>query len=99
VRGYRRHPARARVDAVGDPGAGRDYLGGVDEPIGPRLARVLDAVRVRTRARIGELEALLSRIVAYQTDHADELSGRADFRVHDPAPVRTSLDSPPGGRP
>jgi MerR family transcriptional regulator, copper efflux regulator len=60
------------------------YLGGADEPIGPGLARALRAVRVRTRARIGELEALLARIAAYETDHADEMSGRADFRTHDP---------------
>lgn len=60
------------------------YLDGTDEAIGPRLARTMNAVRVRTQARIGELQALLARITAYETDHADELSGRADFRTHDP---------------
>src|SRR5215831_18313912 len=57
------------------------YLGGTDEPIGPRLARTLDAVRVRTQGRIGELEALLARISEYETDHRDELSGRTDFQI------------------
>jgi MerR family copper efflux transcriptional regulator len=60
------------------------YLGRTDEPIGPRLAQILQAVRARTQARIGELQALLSRIAEYEVDHAEELSGRADFRVHDP---------------
>ncbi len=60
------------------------YLGSTGEPVGPRLARTLDAVRVRTRTRIGELQALLARISEYETSHADELSGRADFRTHDP---------------
>jgi MerR family transcriptional regulator, copper efflux regulator len=60
------------------------YLGRTDEPIGPRLARALQTVHARTRARIGELEALLSRVAEYEADHRDELSGRADFRIHDP---------------
>jgi DNA-binding transcriptional MerR regulator len=60
------------------------YLGGTDEPVGPRLARVLQAVRVRTQARIVELQALLSRIAGYEADHRDELSGRADFHTYDP---------------
>jgi MerR family transcriptional regulator, copper efflux regulator len=60
------------------------YLGVTDEPIGPRLGRTLDAVRVRTQGRIGELQVLLARISEYEAAHADELSGRADVRVHDP---------------
>jgi len=32
----------------------------------------------------GELQALLARISEYETSHADELSGRTDFRTHDP---------------
>jgi MerR family transcriptional regulator, copper efflux regulator len=60
------------------------YLERTDEPVGPRLAQVLRAVRARTQARIGELQALLSRIAEYEAEHAEELSGRADFRVHDP---------------
>jgi MerR family transcriptional regulator, copper efflux regulator len=60
------------------------YLGRSEEPIGPRLARTLRAVRARTEVRIAELKALLCRITEYETAHADELSGRADFRAHDP---------------
>jgi DNA-binding transcriptional MerR regulator len=60
------------------------YLERTDEPIGPRLAQALQAVRVRSEARIAELQALLRRIAEYQAEHEDELSGRADFRAHDP---------------
>ena len=60
------------------------YLGRTDEPIGPRLAQTLKAVRARTELRIAELQALLQRITNYEADHADELSGRADFRAQDP---------------
>jgi DNA-binding transcriptional MerR regulator len=60
------------------------YLGRSDEPIGPLLAQILKAVRARSELRIAELQALLQRITDYEADHADELSGRADFRVQDP---------------
>lgn len=60
------------------------YLGRTDEPIGTRLAQTLQAVRARAKVRIAELQALLSRIAEYEADHEDELSGRADFRAHDP---------------
>jgi len=60
------------------------YLGRSDDPIGPRLAKTLRAVRARTEVRIEELTVLLSRITEYETAHAEELSGRADFRDHDP---------------
>lgn len=60
------------------------YLGRTDEPIGPRLAQTLKAVRARSERRIAELQALLHRITDYEAEHADELSGRADFRAQDP---------------
>ena len=75
------------------------YLQCSDEPVGPRLAAVLRAVRVRTEQRITELGELLRRIDDYQADFADELIGRADFRDLDPHFGEESLDSPPGGRP
>ena len=75
------------------------YLGRSDDPIGPQLAKTLRKVRARTQSRISELKALLSRITEYETEHADELSGQADFRDHDPRSGGMSLDSPPGGRP
>src|SRR6516164_5769518 len=52
------------------------YLMRRDEPIGPRLAQILTAVRSRSELRIAELQALLQRITDYEADHADELSGR-----------------------
>jgi MerR family transcriptional regulator, copper efflux regulator len=60
------------------------YLGQTDEPIGPRLAQTLRTVRARTQVRMAELQALLSRIDEYEAAHVAELSGRADFRDHDP---------------
>jgi MerR family transcriptional regulator, copper efflux regulator len=60
------------------------YLGRGDEPIGPRLAQILTAVRDRSELRIAELQAILQRITDYEADHADELSGRADFHAQDP---------------
>jgi MerR family transcriptional regulator, copper efflux regulator len=60
------------------------YLGDTREPVGPRLAKVLQAVRARTHARITELRAQLARIDEYQAAHRDELSGRADFSTDDP---------------
>jgi MerR family copper efflux transcriptional regulator len=60
------------------------YLQCSGEPIGPRLAEVLDAVRVRTENRIAELGELLRRIEDYQSQFADQLAGRADFRALDP---------------
>ncbi len=60
------------------------YLQRSDEPIGPRLAEVLHAVRARTENRIAGLRELLRRIDDYQAQFADQLAGRADFRALDP---------------
>ena len=54
------------------------------EPIGPRFAEVLRAVRARTENRIAELRGLLERIDGYQVQFADQLAGRADFGALDP---------------
>src|SRR6266581_1156588 len=75
----------------------RDYLHNLDEPIGPRLTQLLGSVRKRTTTRIDELQQLLKRLDEFESDYADELAGRTDFRQWDPrAP---GLDSPPGGKP
>src|SRR6266581_2566135 len=50
------------------------YLQRTGEPIGPRLAEVLDAVRVRTENRIAELRDMLRRIGDYQSQFADQLA-------------------------
>jgi MerR family transcriptional regulator, copper efflux regulator len=60
------------------------YLQRSDEPIGPRLAGVLRAVRARAEHRIAELREVLRRIDDYQAQFADQLAGRADFRALDP---------------
>ena len=74
------------------------YLGQSPEPIGPRLAELLRAVRARTEDRIAEQRALLGRIDDFEADHPAELSGLADFRDQDPRSGKP-LDSPPGVRP
>ena len=58
---------------------GRDYLSRPDEPIGPRLAALLDRA---------ELEAVRGRIGRYRTQHAAALAGRrsADLFGADPRP-------------
>ena len=48
------------------------------------MAQALQAVQLRSQARIAELEALLRRIADYEASHQDELSGRADYRADDP---------------
>ncbi len=70
------------VAEIRDLAAG--YLQRSDEPSGPRLAQVLCAVRVRTENRIAELGELLRRIDQFQSQFADHLAGRADFRATDP---------------
>jgi len=70
------------VAEIGDLAA--SYLRRSDEPIGPRLAEVLRAVRARTEHRIAELRELLRRIDDYQSQFADQLAGRADFGALDP---------------
>src|SRR5215472_16274653 len=75
------------------------YLQSTDEPIGPRLAEVLDAARARAERRIAELSEVLRRIDDYRSQFADQLAGRADFRALDPRFTPALLDSPPGGRP
>ncbi len=80
---------------IGDLAA--SYLQRTDEPIGPRLAELLDAVRARTEDRIAELREVLLRIDDYQSQFADQLAGRADFRALDPTSGGRSLTLPPGG--
>ncbi|MGD0372798.1 MAG: MerR family transcriptional regulator [Candidatus Dormibacteria bacterium] len=60
------------------------YLSPSDEPLGPRLADLLAAVRARTEQRIDELRLRLARIREFEATHAAELSGAADFRTDDP---------------
>jgi MerR family copper efflux transcriptional regulator len=75
------------------------YLAQTGEPIGPRIAGLLEAVRARTKERIAELHQLLERINTFEATNLDELEGRADFRAQDPRFSNMRLDSPPRGRP
>jgi MerR family transcriptional regulator, copper efflux regulator len=65
-------------------GVALDYLQKTDEPVGPRLAGVLTAVRARTERQIAELWERLQRIDDFERAAADELAGIADFRDMDP---------------
>ena len=60
------------------------YLQDTSEPVGPRLAAVLQAVRARTLQRIAELQLRLERIEKFEAARAAELAGRADFHTQDP---------------
>jgi MerR family transcriptional regulator, copper efflux regulator len=60
------------------------YLQESGEPVGPRLATLLQAVRARTEQRIGVLQQRLKRLDAFEATCAAELAGQADFRDQDP---------------
>lgn len=75
------------------------YLGNTGEPLGPRLAGLLQCARARTEEQIAELKGRLDRIAEFEAAWAAELAGQADFRVHDPTSGQAGLDSPTGGRP
>jgi len=60
------------------------YLQDSGEPVGPRLAAMLQAVRARTQQRIAELQLRLERIEQFEAACAAELTGQADFRAMDP---------------
>jgi DNA-binding transcriptional MerR regulator len=60
------------------------YLQDTAEPVGPRLATMLQVVRARTRERIAELQQRLERIEQFEAARAAELAGRADFHAEDP---------------
>jgi MerR family copper efflux transcriptional regulator len=55
---------------------GRAYLSRPNEPIGPRLAALLDGAERRIGDRIAELEAVRGRIREYRTEHGGALAGR-----------------------
>lgn len=63
------------------------YLQDTGEPVGPRLAALLQAARTRTQQRIAELQQRLERIEAFETSRAAELAGQTDFRAQDPRSV------------
>jgi MerR family copper efflux transcriptional regulator len=60
------------------------YLSPTGDPLGPRFAALLAAVRSRTEQRIDELKLRLERIRQVETEHAAELAGIADLELGDP---------------
>jgi MerR family copper efflux transcriptional regulator len=62
------------------------YVRRPDEPIGPRIAALLDGSEQRIAERIAELTAVRERIREYRARHAAALAGRsgADLFGHDP---------------
>jgi DNA-binding transcriptional MerR regulator len=71
---------------------GRAYLSDPDEPLGPRLAALLDRAERRIDDRIAELEAFRGRIRAFRTEHAAALAGHhdADLFGEDPRHTRAT---------
>lgn len=63
---------------------GTAYLQPSPEPLGPRIARLLETARLRTERRIDELRVRVERIREFSIAYAPELSGAADFRAQDP---------------
>ena len=67
------------------------YLGEPDEPIGPRLAELLDRAEQRIAARIGQLEAVRRRNREYRAHHAAALAGRGEEPLAPPDPRRSRV--------
>jgi DNA-binding transcriptional MerR regulator len=67
---------------------GTAYLTRPDEPIGPRLAALLDRAEQRIEQRIAELTAVRGRIRDYRTQHAAGLAGRPGAHLFGQDPRR-----------
>jgi DNA-binding transcriptional MerR regulator len=67
---------------------GHAYLSRPDEPIGPRLASLLDRAEQRTEERIAELHAVHGRIRDYRDQHTAALAGRTDVALFGEDPRR-----------
>jgi DNA-binding transcriptional MerR regulator len=66
----------------------RAYLSRPDDPIGPRLAALLDGSEQRIDERIAELESVRERIRDYRARHAAALAGRPGVDLFGPDPRR-----------
>ena len=71
---------------------GRDYLSHPDEPVGPRVAALLDGAERRIDDRIAKLQAIRGRIRDFRTEHAAPLAGEggADLFGSDPRRARVA---------
>lgn len=59
-------------------------LASAGEPVGPALARLLEAAKARITARIAEAQQVLARIEAFEDQHDAELAGQVVFDTGDP---------------
>jgi MerR family transcriptional regulator, copper efflux regulator len=68
------------------------YLSRPAEPVGPRLATLLDGAERRIDERLAELEAVRGRIRDYRAEHAAALAGDrgADLFGQDPRRARAA---------
>jgi MerR family copper efflux transcriptional regulator len=69
---------------------GRAYLSRPDEPIGPRLAALMDGAERRIDDRIAELDAVRRRIRQYRARHAGALAGRHNAELFGSDPRRAA---------
>ena len=69
----------------------RTYLGQPDEPVGPRLAELLDRAERRMTDRIADLEAVRRRNRDYRSHHAAALAGRSGEPLAPPDPRRSRV--------
>jgi MerR family transcriptional regulator, copper efflux regulator len=67
---------------------GHAYLSRPNDPIGPRLAALLDGAEERIDDRIAELVAVREHIRDYRARHADALAGRPGVDLFGPDPRR-----------
>lgn len=64
------------------------YLDRPQEPIGPRLAALLDRAERRIEERVGELEQVRERIRAFRAQRPDVLAGEAERELTEGDPRR-----------
>jgi MerR family transcriptional regulator, copper efflux regulator len=67
----------------------RGYLSHPDEPVGPRVAALLDTAERRIEDRIAELQTLRGRIRDFRNRHAAALGGRPGTDLFGPDPRRS----------
>jgi DNA-binding transcriptional MerR regulator len=67
----------------------RDYLSHPYEPVGPRVAALLDGAERRIEDRVAELEAVRGRIHDFRDRHAPALAGRPGTDLFGPDPRRS----------
>ena len=68
----------------------RAYLSRSDEPVGPRVAAMLNRAERRIDDRIAELEAVQARIRDFRSEQAAALAGGADLFGPDPRRARAA---------